>query len=53
MAAKKKSSIFKVPTAAQLIKARKMSKAVRTATKRLDLALRQYRAAVSPMWFVS
>jgi hypothetical protein len=52
MAAKKRSTRAKVPTAAQLVKARKMSKAVHSATKRLELALRKYRDAVSPMWFV-
>jgi hypothetical protein len=52
MAAKKRSAKSKFPTAAQLVKARKMSKAVAVATKRLELALRRYSDAVSPMWFV-
>jgi hypothetical protein len=52
MAAKKRSAKSRIPTAAQLAKARKMSKAVHTATKRLELALKKYSAAVSPMWFV-
>lgn len=53
MAAKKKSTKAKVPTAAQLVKARKMSRELKTAHKHLELALRKYREAVSPMWFVS
>ena len=52
MAAKKKSKRHKIPTAGQLAKARKMSKAVSVARKRLDLALRRYSEAISPMWFI-
>jgi hypothetical protein len=52
MAAKKKSRKSVIPTFAQLDKARKTSKEVRAANKRLELALRRHRDAVSPMWFV-
>jgi hypothetical protein len=52
MAAKKRSTRAKIPTAAQLVKARKMSKAVSVARKRLELALRKYSEAISPMWFI-
>lgn len=52
MAAKKRTTRAKVPTAAQLVKARKMSKAVSVAHNRLELALKKYREAISPMWFI-
>jgi hypothetical protein len=52
MAAKKKSTKVKAPTAAQLAAARKSYKEVSAANKRLELALKKHRNAVSPMWFI-